>query len=57
LKGTPTAPDMSQNSNVTQFDLDTTSSDYSTFHVWVKLLKDDNGKYAVLLQMGERSGD
>ena len=55
LKGEIVQPDMSRSNTTTKLDLDATSSDYSTFHIWVKLLKNDSGKYAVLLQMGEQS--
>ena len=57
LKGEIVAPDLSKKNNTTEFDLDADASDYASFHIWVKLLKGEDGNYIVLLEIGEMSED
>lgn len=52
LKGNAVAADISK-TTTSKFNLDTSVADYDTFHVWVKLLKDKDGSYVVLLEIGE----
>lgn len=52
LKGEIVAADLSK-TTISKFDLDTTVKDYDTFHIWVKLLKDKDENYVVLLEIGE----
>lgn len=54
LKGNVSAPDMSKSINSTKFELDTDEATYAPFHIWVKLRKEKDGKYAVSLELGEQ---
>jgi len=55
LTGTVNIPDVSKDENITRFDLVTTASEYKTFHVWLQLIKNKDGKYIVSLEMGEKA--
>lgn len=53
LQGTIVPPDMRKSKNEIVFDLAATEDEYSRFHVWLKMRKDDDDNFVITVEIGE----